>query len=446
MAIKWANGPPNQSLLQSTRMIEIFKLATDPKQALLDIKQRRGNFAHYHFFGKELLFIADWKSVKTIMELEGNGKIGRDALYEAKKPTFGDGLFNSQGETWTTQRRMIQPFFSKKGIEQWEEIICRTAINTANKLGNLTTGTEIDLSIEFKSLIQNILIGVMFGSNDSEFEFDPELVRSIDRIVEGLFPSFLAEVLGHGYFRHLFFLQNKRTENAIRYFQQYVIERADIEKDGALVTLLANTRDRTGCPMAQNLLLDESITIFLAGQDSTVNTLIWLFYLLGRHPAVFSRLTHELNQIEEAIGFDQLNNLPYAKAVLYETMRLYPQAISLARDAERDVIVNGKPVKTGSALIISIYAMHRDPLTWKNPDEFIPERFLGELTEDQKGSFMPFGAGIHNCIGKHFAEAEILVLMATILRHVELNISNQAIDSKISITLKPGKPLRANKL
>lgn len=427
-------------------MIELLKLATNPKQALIDIQQYRGPVAYYNFFGKELFFIADWKAAKSILELEGAGKVGRNSLYAVKKPTFGDGLFNSFGETWISQRRMIQPFFSKNGIQQWEKTIVKQALHAAQKFGDLASGTEIDLSSEFKSLIQRILIGVMFGQNDSDNPVDHELVKSIDLIVEGLFPSFLAEMLGKGYFKHLLFVQNKRTDNAIRYFHNYVSERITIDNNSALVTLLSKTTDRDGCPMAQHLMLDESITIFLAGQDSTVNTLIWFFYLLGQHADVHDKLIQEINQLDGAIGFSALHKLPYTRAALYETMRLYPQAIAIARDAEQDIKIDGHQVNIGSGLIINVYGLHRNSAVWQKPCEYIPERFLAELTETQKASFMPFGAGIHNCVGKYFAEAEMLIVIAAILKYIKLDIAKTPIGDKMSITLKPGKSLIARKL
>ncbi|WP_347990285.1 cytochrome P450 [Methylomonas sp. AM2-LC] len=426
-------------------MIELLKLATDPGQALINIKQKRGQQASYKFFGKDLFFISNWKTSQKILELEGAGKVGRNFLYNAKKPTFGDGLFNSHGETWANQRRMVQPFFSKNGIEQWEGVFVSESMKTVQSLTGLDQGSNVDMSLELKSLIQRILIGVMFGSDDYEYSVDQELISSIDIIVEGLFPSLLAETLGKGYLKHFFFLQNKRTDNAIRYFHSYVMERISTDNDGSLATLLAKTKDRSGCPMSQKLLLDEAITIFLAGQDSTVNTLIWFFYLIGQEETIYEKIESEINEIDGTIGFDAINKLNYTKAALYETMRLYPQALALARDTDQGIDIDGRYINPGSSLIISIYAMHRDPAVWANPFSFVPERFLEEQSEAQKGSFMPFGAGMHNCVGKYFAEAEMLIIIASIIKHVRLDISRKLILPKISITLKPGNLLTAIK-
>lgn len=419
-------------------LIYLVRLITNPAGALTAIHKKYGDFVQTRFFSKRLLFTSNPEHYEEIFNQEARGLLNRDSLYEAKKPMFGDGLFNSKGATWTNQRRLMQPMFTKQAIAEWHGIMLKEADKAAMRLKNDGI-TKVNISEELKLTIQSILIQVMFGQTKSSHS-EELLMSAIDTIVKGLFPHLLTETLGKGILKRLFFLQNRRMEKAINQFVAYVDSKIDeIDPDGHdLISLMMQGRDRNGAHMSRELLRDEAVTLFLAGQDTTVNTLIWFFYLIGKNEAVHKRITSEIQSIkDDPLTPETIERLIYTKAALYETLRLYPQAIALSRDTAETITVGGKTVPQGTSVIMSLYATNRDGRWWERPNEFYPEHFLnGAVTQRHKYTFLPFGGGVHNCVGRHFAELEMIVIIATVLREIKIHV-NEEIKPTVSITYKP---------
>lgn len=166
---------------------------------------------------------------------------------------------------------------------------------------------------------------------------------------------------------------------------------------------------------------------------------MWFFYLIGNNEAVHKRITTEIQaHAHELLTAEVIETLTYTKAALYETLRLYPQAIALSRDVADTITVGGEIISAGTSVILSHYVTNRDGRWWQRPDEFYPEHFLnGSTTERHKYTFLPFGGGIHNCVGRHFAELEMMVIIVTLLRAFTINANENNITPSVSITYKP---------
>ncbi len=426
-------------------LIHLLRLIIQPTAALTAIHKQQGDLVSSRFFGKKLLFVSRPEYFEEIFSQEARGLLSRDSLYDAKKPVFGDGLFNSKTEIWTPQRRLMQPFFSRQAISQWQDIMLEEVNDMLTRLKE-SDSTEVNISREVKIVIQKILIRVLFGRRPVD-QGDEQLMDAIDAIVKGLFPHFVTETLGKGQFKPLFYLQNRRMTRAISQFTGYVeaeIERNRRESNSqGLLSLLMQSHDKTGYSMTMELLKDEAVTLFLAGQDTSVNTLAWFFYLIGKNAEVQQKISAEIQPFaEEPLSFDLLERLSYTKAALYETLRLYPQAIALSRDSIDSIQIGGEHIAKGTSVIMSVYVTQRDPRFWQRPQVFYPEHFLPEaVSERHKYAFLPFGAGMHNCIGKHFAELEMLLIIVAMLR--VFNIKTQAeIKPTLSITYKPERDVK----
>ncbi|OAI00919.1 hypothetical protein A1353_19110 [Methylomonas methanica] len=426
-------------------LIDLARLITNPTAALTAIHGKYGECVSTSFFNKKLLFTSNPEHFEELFNQEARGLLNRDSLYEAKQPMFGDGLFNSSGSTWTNQRRLMQPYFSKQGIDVWKNIMLEEAEAAAMRISE-AGNTHINISHEMKETIQKIMVRVLFNRSMSGAA-DKQLMESVDTIVKGLFPHLLAETLGKGKLKNLLFLQNRRMRNAISYFAGYVdkeIERGKREQhQNGLISMLIQASDKsTGYRMSNRLLRDEAVTMFLAGQDTTVNTLVWFFYLVGKHPEVHEKITAEIQRlIGERVTLDDIDNLRYTKAALYETLRLYPQAIGLSRDVAEKITLGGKAIDAGTSVIMSIYATHRDTAIWPHPDEFYPNHFLDESSQDRhKYAFLPFGGGMHTCVGKHFAEVEMMIIIATILKERSVKTTS-LVSPTVSITYKPERDI-----
>jgi len=160
--------------------------------------------------------------------------------------------------------------------------------------------------------------------------------------------------------------------------------------------------------------------------------------LIGKHQSIQDEIIDEIKKHrKDQLTQENLTKLTYTKAALYETLRLYPPTTALATQAIKDVMIGKRSVIKGTTIIISMYAAHRDKALWERPDEFYPEHFINQAASKRhKYAFFPFGGGLHNCIGKHFAELEMMVIIVTLLREFKI-ITHADIKEAFSITLKP---------
>jgi cytochrome P450 len=429
------------SIMGFTLLVPIFQLITNPVSSLTHIHAKYGDQVFVNFFNSKLLFICNPEHIAEVYGLEGKGLVSRDFMYEAKKLLFGDGLVNSKSGLWTKQRRLMHPLFTSEAIAVWGQHIVAEADGLANKLKKSTI-PEVNLSSELKVLIQRIFIRVLFGKSADTMEDADILIDSMAAITNGLAPHLVTETIGKGKLKLLFPFHAWRLRKAINRLTFFVHKEIHDKNDSPshdLISLLMQARDkRTGYAMTKELLKDEAVNLFFAGQDTTINTLSWFFYLIGKHQSIHDKITEEIKKHgDDQLTQENLTKLVYTKAALYETLRLYPPTTALATQAVEDVMIGERSVNKGTTIIISMYAAHRDKTLWERPDEFYPEHFINQAApERHKYAFFPFGGGLHNCIGKHFAELEMMVIIVTLLREFTV-ITHADIKEAFSITLKP---------
>jgi cytochrome P450 len=217
---------------------------------------------------------------------------------------------------------------------------------------------------------------------------------------------------------------------------------------GDLLQRLANAKNPdTGAQMSDALLIDNLLTFFLAGHDTTAKALTWTLYLLARAPDWENRILEEVRQVagDGPIRPDHINKLAITTQVLKESMRLYPPAPIMSRQAAIDSDLAGVPIKLGTQIIIPIYAIHRHRRYWSDPDRFEPTRFATENeTLISRYHYMPFGAGPRICIGMAFALIEGVTILATLVRAASFATTSDHEPEPVGrVTLRParGMPL-----
>ncbi len=437
------------TLKEQSMIVPILQCIQNPLTALSSIHKNYGDLVLARFFNKKLLFVCKPEHIEQVYSQEVAGKLSRDFLYEAKKSLFGDGLVNSKREIWTKQRRILQPLFTKEAVAEWENIFIYEAANSLCSL-KAAANQQINLSVELKSLIQRIFIKTLIGKSVTDIIDSDALLNAIDAISQGLLPHMVTQIISNG--KLMWLMPNKkwRYQAAVNHLQVFInreIGGQCDQTDHDLITLFKRAQDKkTGYIMTKELLKDEVVNLFFAGQDTTVNTLIWFFYLISKHESVHEKITAEIRTYkDDLLTAEHLAKLSYTKATLYETLRLYPPTTALATHAIEDVVIGSQHISQGTTIILDLFVTHRNEKLWTQPNEFYPEHFLSKETEIErhKYAFFPFGGGLHNCLGRHFAELEMMIVIVTLLREFSFK-SKTVVKEAASMTLKPDRDVMAS--
>jgi pentalenene oxygenase len=225
--------------------------------------------------------------------------------------------------------------------------------------------------------------------------------------------------------------------------------RASGADSGDLLSTLLTAPDPTeNESLSDAEIVDQVMTFFLAGSETTANTLAWAMYLLAHHPDVEHQLYTEADAVlgRAAAGFDDLPKLKVAGRVVLETLRMYPPAWSLPRTASTDTSLGGHPIPAGTILVWSPYLSHHLPDVYPNPDRFDPDRWCeGHPAPPPREAFIPFAAGARKCIGDTFAITEATLALATLATRWRLQLlPNQHVRPSRSVVLHPrGLRMRA---
>jgi cytochrome P450 len=245
---------------------------------------------------------------------------------------------------------------------------------------------------------------------------------------------------------------NFRLELAIRKIEKVLYrmiaeKRASGREGGDLLSMLLAAQDEDGSRMTDRQLRDEAITLFLAGHETTANTLSWTWWLLARNPAVEAKLHAELRNVlgGRSPSMEDLPKLTYTNHIITESMRLYPPAWGTARTAIEDHEIAGYSVPKNSGVSFAQWTVHRDARWYAAPDEFRPERWEGDLLKRlPRFAYFPFGGGPRQCIGNSFALMEAALILATIAQQYRFKlIEGHPVVPLASITLRPRHGIRA---
>jgi len=333
------------------------------------------------------------------------------------KPVLGNGLVTSEGDFWRRQRKLIAPAFQAARLAEYSRAMVSA---TSQMLETWQDGKTRDVHADMMRLTLRIACETFFSA---------EKPPDANVVGQALHESMV--LLGRR-FRRLFPIpdwlptpDNLRLRRSLGTLQSIVndIVRGHAgNQDGAshdlLGTLLA-ARDDDGSGMTQRQLLDEAMTLLLAGHETTALALSYSLYLLATHPEALQKLQAELGAVlgGRAPTYEDLPTLAFARNVVTEAMRLYPPADVLGREAVEDCTIEDVPVRRGTTVFMSQWVMHRDPRYFAEPLEFHPDRWTPAFEKAlPRFAYFPFGGGPRNCVGQNFATAEAVLILAEICR------------------------------
>ncbi len=355
---------------------------------------------------------------------------------------LGKGLLTSEGEFWRRQRKLIQPAFYKKRLESISKVMAKTIEGYIYQWRNLK-GTAILIDQQFLDLTSDIVITSLLGESiKNKLPEFPELIEEMQAYIIKLvrIPFFIhySKISG----KHKKFLKIRQKFDDVVF--DIIEERMQSsESHDDLLSMLIDARyEGTETGMSKEQIRDEFITIFIAGHETTSFALSWAFYLLGNAPNVVDRLKKESHAYFKNIKDGKHNwmSLKYHLAVIKESMRIFPPAYFVSREAiEDDEIQPQKIVRKDDVILMSIIEMHRDPKVWPNAHLFDPERFMKEkISEQERHCYFPFGGGPRMCIGNNFALMEAVLVLAYFFNEFDFElVKNHIVAPEPLITLRP---------
>ncbi|MFN8610943.1 MAG: cytochrome P450 [Vulcanimicrobiota bacterium] len=375
----------------------IMDLRRDPLGALIRLQRAYGDILVFRYGPIRRVVLFDPASVQRILQ-DNHTNYNKDSpFYHMLGWFLGQGLVTSDGELWRQQRRLIQPAFHKSRVEA---LIPKIQAETKKMISNFRPGEIIDVAAAMIELTLRIIGLALFseplGACD---EGIGSALDEIQRQMQSRFRSFYPLP------PRFPTLRDRRFRQANTRLRSLVLQKIKRPRGDDILGALPD--------MAEGQLVDELVTLMLAGHETVATTLAWALALLSRHPG------------------QQDNDM---RRVVLETLRLYPSIGVLGRRAIGPDRLAGHAIAAGQIVSTAPYVLHRHPGYWDNPEGFDPDRFLEEPV---KGSFIPFAAGPRQCIGNHLAMIEAITVLDC-LREVRLElIPGQKLEIDPQVTLRP---------
>lgn len=342
------------------------------------------------------------------------------------KLLLGNGIMTSEGEFWRRQRRMMQPAFHRRVIGKFTAVIRHANERALGRWESAAAlGEPLNLTESMSELALEIVLQSIFSSDLGQLVADlrdnPFMVVSRESKRD---PRFAYQFRQLG--RHVLEIMNRRrARNSERLdFMQLLMEARDPD---------------TGNGMSERELLDEILTLVVAGHETTASALNWTWLLLARHPEIASRVREE-NDVAGDLGeapFADIDRLPLTGKALREAMRLYPPGWILTRRSIGPDRLGGCSIPPGTDIFLSPYLTHRHAGFWDRPEVFDPAHFDPDRVENRhKFAYLPFGAGPRHCIGENFSMYEMVLHLNTALRRYALSEIEQgpiAMEARINL-------------
>jgi cytochrome P450 len=435
-------GPPYSSL-GSIRAMRRLR----PTGFFDAVHQDHPRLAYVRFGSEHAYLLFEPDLVRRLLVDAGRSTTKGRGLQRAKE-LLGEGLLTSEDAFHQRQRRLIQPAFHADRVAAYAEVMCAEARDLSDAWRH---GACVDMSTEMSTLTLRIVGRALFGT-DLRAE-DVALVSHalgtfLARFELLMMPA--AAVLGRIPTRRNLRLRAARAHLDALVYRLIAEHRAAGDTGDLLSMLLAASEDGDG--MSDRQIRDEALTLLLAGHETTANALTWAWLLLGGDRDVSLRLHREVDALGRPPTYNDLDALPFTRAVIAESMRLYPPAWVIGRRTTEPLELDGYTVPAGALVVASQWVLHRDPRWWQAATAFLPERWIradGRFDDTApgapRGAYFPFGAGRRVCIGESFAWTEAVLVLATLAQGWSADLLPETtMDTRPVITLRPagGAPLR----
>jgi unspecific monooxygenase len=407
-------SPPRKTMNLFRRVVAMRKNAIDawgPRSYEEDVIQTR-------FFGRNSFILNTPDSIRHVLVDNYENYVRTPAAIRVLKPVLGEGLLIAEGRIWKHQRRTLAPAFTPRAVNTLVPHMIAATDETIAKL-QAVCGGPVDLREAMQRMTLEIAGRTMFSFGmdrhaaalrDFVMEYGVRLARPhlLDLLLPLSWPS--PQDISRRFFR-------KRWT---RFVAMLMAERRAAGKNADapprdLFDLMGAARDpETGAAFSDQQLGDQVATMILAGHETTATALFWALYLLALDPETQEQLAAEV-QGAAVNGAPDIERLKFTRAVVDETMRLYPPAFLIARAAGGPDTIAGMAVRKNDIVLIAPWLLHRHEKLWQEPNAFNPARFMPGTPPPDRFAYLPFGVGARVCVGAHFALVEATLALAKII-------------------------------
>lgn len=400
--------------------------------------------AHVRIPGDHIYALHHADLVRTFF-IENSTKVEKADALKQPTPLLGNGLLTSEGSEWRRHRKMVQPAFHVTRIHGYADLMASSAAALRDEWSD---GQPVEIASAMSRVTLSIVEQTLFG--DELGVHAAKAGPALDHALRGM--PFWFTPLGRA-MSHIPTKANRQKQRGITYLSGLVDTIARDHLDGAdrndLLSLLISAVDEDdSSALSHEQVVDEAMTLILAGHDTTAMALTWAWMLLHQNATALELLHAEVDAVvsdRQLLSFDDFARLPYTCAVLAESLRLFPPAWLMGRKVVEELDIDGWTIPVGSTVACWPYVLQRDERFWKNASTFDPSRWITEEgTFDDAapgqplGSWLAFGIGQRKCVGQMFAWVEGVFILATLAHRWILEIPREfKVSLTPAITLRP---------
>ena len=437
-----APGPLGPQMLRA-----IGAIRTDPLAYLDRVWREHGDVVQFPVPRPPSYLVNDPSAVWQVLTSTGRSYGKSTIQYRSLALVTGDGLLAADTPAWREQRPLVQPAFHHETLERIVAHVAVAGERVARDWGTCPPAGTVDVDAAMMRAGLEVVGHALFGTDltpDAD-RLARATLAALDVVVARarvpITPPDWVPTPG-----------NLRLRAAVRELDGAVLRmvaerrRRTGTSDGPadMLDLLLAARDEDGRALTLRQVRDQVVTFIVAGHETVATALTWAWALLAAHPDRQRRLQEESDAVlaGRPATFADVARLPYARSVLDESLRLYPPAWLLTRKALAPQVVAGIEVPAGALVIVSPWLLHRHPDRWARADAFEPERFVDDSVD--RTAFLPFGAGLRQCIGRDFAYVEGVLMLAALAGRVEVSLpAGAGIPRAVPlVTMRPAGGLR----
>jgi cytochrome P450 len=428
-------------------------MVRNPVQVLSRYTELFGDTFRFYLGGiKEAIVTTNPAVIQHVLKTNAENYQKSDIQVKRMGHFLGKGLLTTHGEAWRTQRRLIQKGFDRKQLEALSAIMQDSLAESLRDFDRQISDGPVDIYPQLMKMTFAMVARSLFGAKlkDEDIELVSHTICTVQEFIvrQTLQPYLNPWFEVSGELRRHEEMRARADGVLLEYIKKrrYPAPGQDLPLTHDLLQTLLDARYTDGEAMSDELVLSESMQLLVAGHETSSNALSWLLYLLSSRPDCLEKIRQEFDSVlgDAPLSYGAVSKLEFATQVIQEGLRLYPPFWMVDRMAVEDDHVGDLAIPKGSTVIVFVYGAHHAPRYWQDPEVFDPERFVrGNEKLQAPFTYLPFGAGPRGCIGGNYAMLQILMILSTLLRRYDFELSpGQTIEARAMVILRPKHGIR----